>query len=447
MSRHRRRPRDWHPLAASDPVPGDPDAILDEVAHMRQVALMLRGEARDLRVIGQGDGLKGRYADALRHGADGLEVHLRETAERYERVHGHLTSWAHALEDLQTEADRILRNARTVAEVNGLDENGHGHESGGGNEHGSGGDDPLQGHRASLAKVVAQHEERAAHYAALIRHEIDDKIKDSPWEWFKDAVDDWSGAISLAVDAMSYAATVIALVAIATTPAGWVAGLAIWLSVGVLSGHLLLAAAGDGSWADIAMDVFGLLTMRIGTVALNRLRGVREATKLAAQLAAEEEAAANSARATRTLRDRASAVVNRRGATRAERSRARHARNIARAANQRVGREAAESEAAVPMAQASRWEAASVGGDVEEANHFKDVKRLRAAYPRSPEVQRASNGAERAHRMFKGAWIAASASDGTDKLLGSSDVIPQKPAFGPYGDLKNRCSKEVGSAW
>ena len=443
MTAHRRRPRDWHPLAASDPVPGDPDAILDEVAHMRQVASMLRQEARDLRVIGQGDGLKGRYADALRHGADGLEVHLRETAERYERVHGHLTGWAHALENLQSEADRILRNAQVVAEFDAPD----GHHAKGDGHHAQGDDDPLAGHRTSLAKVVAQRDERAAHFGSLIRHEIDDKIKDSPWEWFKDRVDDWSGTIALVVDAMSWTATVIALVALATTPAGWVAGLAVWLAVGVLAGHSLLAAAGDGSWADVAMDIFGLLTMQIGTRALAQLRNVRNATKLAAQLAAEEQAAANSARATRSVRDRTSAVVNRRGATRAERAKARHDRNIARAANLRHGREAAASEAAIPIAQASRWEAASVGGDVEEANHFKDVKRLRTSYPQSAGVQSASRGAEGAHRTFKGAWAAASAADVTDKAAGSSDIVPWKPDYAPYGHAKDHFNREVGSSW
>src|SRR6478609_5839136 len=49
-------------FADTDPVPGDPDAILDEVAHLKVVAAMLRREAGDLRVIAQGDGLEGRYA-------------------------------------------------------------------------------------------------------------------------------------------------------------------------------------------------------------------------------------------------------------------------------------------------------------------------------------------------------------------------------------------------
>ncbi|MBY8876690.1 hypothetical protein [Actinacidiphila acidipaludis] len=441
MSGHRRpRPRDWHPLADSDPVPGDPDAILDEVGHMRQVASMLRQEAKDLRMIGRGEGLKGRYADTLRHGADGLEVHLRETAERYERVHGHLTDWATALEGLQSEADRILRNAQAVAEVD-PSVRGQGHD------HSAADEDPLAGHRTSLAKVAAHRDERAAHFAALIRHEIDDKIKDSSWEWFKEAVDDWSGDIALVVDVMSWTASVIALVAIATTPAGWVAGLAIWLSVGVLTGHLMLAAAGDGSWADIAMDIFGLLTMQVGTLALNQLRNVRTATKVAAQLAAEEQAAANSARATQAIRDRASSVVNRRGATRAERAKARHDRNIARAANRRAGAEAAAEEAATPMPESTRWEAARLGGEKESMNMHKDILRMRRTYPGHSGVQSASVGAEAHMRKFQAMWTASSVVDVGDKFFGSSDLFSKKPTLGAYDHAKGRLTREVGSSW
>lgn len=436
----RRRPRDWHPLAADDPVPGDPDAILEEVAHMRQVAAMLRAEAKDLRLISQGQGLKGRYADALRDGAGELEAHLRETAGRYERVHAELVGWAHELADLQTAADRVVRAAQ--AEVASSFEDT---DSSGGAE--GDGEDRVALYRASLARVIAQRDERAACYASRIHGDIDDTIKDSWWERCKDAVDDYQRVISLAVDVMSWVATGIAIAAITMTPAGWVAGLALWLTFGVLAGHLLLAAAGDGSWADIAMDLFGVLTMQVGATALRSLRGVRDATKLAAELVAEERAAEASARATRALRDRASAVVNRRASTRAARAMARHNRNIVRAANLRAGRAAAVREAATPMASASRWEAAAVGGDRETANLHKDVVRLRASYPDSPAVQRASVGAEGHKWVFQGTWIAATAVDGTDKGLGSSDVAWFKPDCGSYGRAKDRYTREVGSAW
>jgi hypothetical protein len=435
----RRRLRDWHPLAGDDPVPGDPDAILDEAAHLRQVAAMLRAEANDLRLIAQGHGLKGAYADALRDGARELEVHLRETAGRYERVHGELAGWAHELADLQTEADRVVRAAQAeVASSFGDTDSSGGADCG---------DDPVAAYRASLAKITARRDERAAYYASRIHGRIDDTVKDSWWERCKDAVDDYQSAISLAVDVMSWVATGIAIAALTMTPAGWVAGLALWLTFGVLAGHLLLASAGDGSWADIAMDLFGLLTMQVGATALRSLRGVRDATKLAAELVAEERAAETSARATQALRDRTSAVVNRRVSSRAARAMARHNRNIARAAARRAGRAAAAQEAATPMASASRWEAAAVGGDRETANLHKDVLRLRARYPESEGVLRASEGAERRYYALRAAFGSATAVDLGDKFAGDSDLFPMKPVSGAYGGMKDRYAREVGSRW
>ncbi|MFC4033639.1 hypothetical protein ACFO3J_19435 [Streptomyces polygonati] len=396
---------------------------------MRQVAALLRAEAADLRAIAEGRGVQGRYADALRDGARELDVRLRETAERYERVQGGLTHWAGELDGFQAEAGRILHAARAE-------------------EAGNAGDvDSLAAHRRALARVTAQRDARAAHFADRIRDQIDDEIKDSWWDRCKDAIDEYQSVISFVVDVMGWVATGIAIAAITMTPAGWVAGLAVWLTFGVLAGHLLLASSADGSWADVAMDLFGLLTMKVGTVALTNLRGVRDATKLAAELAAEERAAETSARETRSLRDRTSAVVNRRASTRAERGRARHLRNIARAASVRAGHAASAAEAAVPLPEASRWEAAVVGGDRETANLHKDVQRLRAAYPESPEVQRASLGAEGHKGVFQGTWIVATAVDGVDKGAGTSDLFPWKTSYGPYGHFKNRYVREVGSRW
>lgn len=430
----RRRTQDWHPLADHDPVPGDPEAIADEVEHLKHVAAVLRQEARDLKTIGEGEGLKGRYADTLRGGARDLEGRLGATADRYERVHGHLTGWAQELESFQNAAGRILRSARADAETAAPDP----HPTG---------DDPLTRHRADLAKVVAQRDARASHYATLIRHEIDDRIKDNDWEVLKDVIDDWSGAISVVVDAMSWTATVIAVAALVMTPAGWVTGLALWLALGVLAGHTLLAAAGDTSWADVAMDVFGLLAMGVGNKALKGLRNIRNATKEAAEFAAAREAAANSARATRAARDRASAVLNRRSATRAARAKARHDRNIAHAATRRAGREAAAAEAATPMPEASRWEAVRMGGEKESMNMHKDIERMRAAYPRNRSVQQASRGAESRKRVFQVVWGAGSVVDATDKVLGSSDAFSMKASWGAYGKAKAHYTKEVGSAW
>ncbi|MGV9896251.1 hypothetical protein [Streptomyces tendae] len=41
---------------------------------------------------------------------------MREVAGRYERVHGHLTKWSNELEDFQSDADKLLRQAKEKQE-------------------------------------------------------------------------------------------------------------------------------------------------------------------------------------------------------------------------------------------------------------------------------------------------------------------------------------------
>jgi predicted RNase H-like nuclease (RuvC/YqgF family) len=111
------RPRDWNPLAASDPVPGDAEEIRDEVTHMKNVASTLRDQASNLRKIKEDDELKGKYAGKLRDESEVLEKHLREVASRYERVHVHLSNWANDLVYYQGEADKVLANAKKEQEA------------------------------------------------------------------------------------------------------------------------------------------------------------------------------------------------------------------------------------------------------------------------------------------------------------------------------------------
>src|SRR5690348_2921109 len=108
------RPRDWSPLAPSDPVPGDPQAIRDEARHMRNLADSLCQQAHELKIIGHGEGLKGKYADKLRDKSNELEKHLREVAERYENTNGYVSSWADELEGMQAESIRILHAAQAT---------------------------------------------------------------------------------------------------------------------------------------------------------------------------------------------------------------------------------------------------------------------------------------------------------------------------------------------
>lgn len=81
------RPVNWAPLAGSDPIPGEPDAISGEARRLRDMAVEMRSQISRLRSIGHDDN-QGLYADRLRTAASDLAGKLEQAVGRYERVAG-----------------------------------------------------------------------------------------------------------------------------------------------------------------------------------------------------------------------------------------------------------------------------------------------------------------------------------------------------------------------
>ncbi|MFI5687685.1 putative T7SS-secreted protein [Streptomyces sp. NPDC051636] len=276
------RPRDWHPLADSDPVPGDPEEIRDEVKHMVSVAESLREQARLLRGIKNDNELKGKYAGKLRDESEVLEKHLREVAERYEHVHGHLTNWANELEDFQSDADKVLANAKKEQEELEAEkaENSSGDKdtplpSESGEDH-----DPLRKYREQLDRITGDRDDRAEHYARKIGEQLNDVIKDSWWDNVKGWVHDNADWIKTVLDGLGWVATIAGIVAI------WIPVLnflVLGIAILTILTRSLLVASGDASWTDLAFDVGGLLLMGIGRGGLAALKGANKVTSAAAQ--------------------------------------------------------------------------------------------------------------------------------------------------------------------
>ncbi|MGW3653389.1 hypothetical protein [Streptomyces sp. NPDC000878] len=278
-----RRPVDWQPLCDSDPVPGDPEEIRAEVRHMVSVAKKLRDQAKSLQAISNEDKLKGKYVKRLREDSGTLEKHMREVASRYERVHGHLTTWANELEDFQTEADKVLRQAKEKQDEIEADK-AKAAESGdkaapkppvGGEV-----EDPLRTYRNQLDTITGDRDDRAGHHARKIKDEIDDVIEDSWWDnvtgWFHDNAD-W---IKTVLDGLGWIATIAGIVAI------WIPGLnllVLAIAIVTIATRSMLVASGDASWTDLAFDIGGLLLMGIGRGGINMLKGANKVTSAAAQ--------------------------------------------------------------------------------------------------------------------------------------------------------------------
>src|SRR5579875_2828300 len=108
------RPADWSPLGcSSDPVPGDPDQVGREAAHLASVARLIGEQVAALRKIAasaRGD-LRGLYASRMSLAATDMAGQLMQVAARYERVAAVLRAWTLDLAQAQAISLRALDEA------------------------------------------------------------------------------------------------------------------------------------------------------------------------------------------------------------------------------------------------------------------------------------------------------------------------------------------------
>lgn len=424
------RPRDWHPLADSDPVPGDPEEIRDEVKHMVGVAENLRAQAKLLREIKNDNELKGKYASKLREGSEVLEKHMREVAGRYERVHGHLANWANELEDFQTEADKVLANAKREQEELDAEKakkgsDGKDAKKTSGSE---AGEDPLQRFRNQLDRIKGDRDDRAGHYAGKIRDQLDDVIEDSWWDDAKGWIHDNIEAIKWVLDFMGWAATVAGFIAL------FVPGLNLFvLGIGIFiaASRFIMYLAGEASLAEVFIDCIGLVTFGAGLGMLSKLKNANKLVKVA-----------SSAQRTNRLKDavRANKAV-REGIQRAIAETSDDGlKEFGRQTVNRMRREILDNagrvsdEAATPL---NRLERLGLGDSDARAL----VENIRRNADTFPDAASAIGKSENYYRVAVGAASFGAAADATDKALGQSPVLPDKPFYAPYEDGKGELWK------
>ena len=102
------RPPDyqWRPLGVdSDPVPGDPQAISAEAAHLASIAQTITGHVAAMRKIASDNAEQGQHAEKIRAVAQRTAASLQAVATRYARVSSALSGWGPELEQAQTMFD------------------------------------------------------------------------------------------------------------------------------------------------------------------------------------------------------------------------------------------------------------------------------------------------------------------------------------------------------
>lgn len=437
----KRRPLDWQPLRDSDPVPGDPEEIRAEVRHMVSVAQKLRDQARNLQAISNEDTLKGKYVKRLREESSTLEKHMREVASRYERVHGHLTTWSNELEDFQTEADKVLRRAKErqdELEAEKAKEADSGDKdtpklSGNGIDQ-----DPYLTYRNQLNTITDDRDSRAGHHAGKIRDEIEDVIEDSWWDDVKGWVHDHADGIKAFMDVLGWVATFAGFLALAIPGLNLlVLGIAA-LTIGL---RLLLVASGDATWTDVIFDVVGGLLVVGGLGAAAKLAGGAKATVGAAQ-AARTAGLSRGLAGVKGIMDDMGRVMSKmpEGAGRQVVGAARN--GIRKSISQNVGLVIKGPLRVSPLSTLVHL------GDKEMAGMAKMLKANKATFPEAAGA--AADKAYKSYQVGLGIAWTGMGMDVMDKVLGKSDMTSwthenlgtgEKPYNEGYSDWKDNTLK------
>ncbi|AQS68199.1 putative T7SS-secreted protein [Streptomyces pactum] len=430
------RPRDWHPLAETDPVPGDPAEIRDEVTHMKNVASSLRDQAGRLRDIKDDDELKGKYAGKLRDESEVLEKHLREVASRYERVHVHLTNWANELEEFQGTADKVLTNAKKEqeeVEAEKSKKDARGDDSS--KRADSDPEDPLQKYRNQLNGITGDRDSRAGHYAKQIRDEISDIIEDSFWDDFKGLIHDNIDKIKWVLDALGWVASALGTLAPFLV---WIpiigpalGAIALGLSIFIAASRLILFFAGEASMTEVLMDCVGLVAFAAGAKMLTKLKTANQAVKSASKVQRKDrlKGLLRTNRATRdelTRRIATAADDNAREAARG------HLNRLRKDMSRHAGRVADEAPVRPTALE-------NLGFGSPDARAI--VTNIRQNTSTFSDAAAAAGKSDTYYRVAVGSAVVGATADVTDKTLGESPVFPTKPYNQSYEDFKGETGK------
>lgn len=448
-----KRPTSWAPLAESDPLPGDPDRIETEATRLRNLAVEMRSQVSRLRQVANENENVGDFSVKLREAAGDLAGKLEKVIGRYEQVSGHLRGWAPDLRYAQEESVKALTKAQEAERTRDANTTISAVPSPNDppptpaeeaaertrQQALSGASEELRQAREQLGNAMEHAQSRGSHWAGKIEDSIEDEVEDSWWDNVKDFVDRNAGWIKVVTDILSYVATGLAVLAIFIPGVNLIVWGAIGLTALVLASHTLLASTGNGSWADVALDVFALATFGAGKIITSGIKGASAATRTAAVTSARGTAKGSSLAASRTSRTAAGRVLSNPTSSAAARRGARGTIDAAKREANRAGTRAAREVRQTPIPTPSKVGGLRAG-DYEATQHASDALRWRARFPDDAAVQQASRGVSTRQNVGAATFGAGAAADLGDK---GATLAPGEG----YESGKDHFTKEVGSTW
>lgn len=273
----------WQPLGwDTDPVPGDPEVITEEARLLASVAEQINGQIDALKKISSDQTNFGKTADAIRSSASDLVGTLQVVAERYQRVSSALTGWVGELEQAQSMSIRALDQAEapyaqlnqvvalpsggnlTAAQQQGIEKYHAAMQRAQG---------AVDDAKALLNQAISLRDQQGGYYASKINGAADDALRDSRWDKFKSWVSDNAGWLKKLAKVLGDIVAVLALVCLLIPGVDLLLIAAIALTAMLLVVHTMLAATGNGSWLDVAIDVIGIATLGYGLEVADSVEG------------------------------------------------------------------------------------------------------------------------------------------------------------------------------
>ncbi len=285
----------WQPLGLdSDPVPGDPARIGQEAKHLASVATQITHQVAALRKISSDGTEVGEHADKIRSSSKDLADQLDKVVGRYQKVSSALNGWIPELEQAQKMSIQALNQAegpyqklhQTVALPSGpnlTDQQKQDVQK----YHTAmkQAQSDLNAAQALLNKATSLRDSAGHHCADLIDKACDDGMRDHHSFWgsitspfsgaFHWVTSHWSKIVADVCTVLEVVAMILAVAAFII--AQFIPGLdvlvdaivlgGIIMTGAALGGRIALAATGHGSWLDVALDAFALVTFGVGKFA------------------------------------------------------------------------------------------------------------------------------------------------------------------------------------
>lgn len=293
------RAGDWSLLDhGSDPVAGDPAAVRSKASYYADMAETIRKEASRLKTLGQDGDLVGKYAKSLQKDLGDLSGEVDKAYQRYDEVGAALKPFATALDNARAESWGALQDAVRA----------HGDEVAAQNrpQAQAKNDKPLtdaeKSQNSARSQAISDANAALGRAKTRLSNALSDlksagkkaaeAINDGANDGLKDHHHWWDVVVKIikvVVEILNYAVIVLAVAAIFCTGLG---AAILLISAVILALDIALAATGNGSWMDVAIDVVGLATCGVGSAAakggeMAAKSGVKAAVKFETKALAE----------------------------------------------------------------------------------------------------------------------------------------------------------------